>query len=103
LKLEVGEQMALIPIESRLSAISFSSWIFVGSSEEAFDGLESFHSRVGPIRADTGGGRQEHELAMSLLAHAYLCRFTPVFQSKGTCNGNDEAPFCGKLRIVAEI
>ena len=34
---------------------------------------------------------------MSLLAHAYLRRLTPIFQGKRSGNRNRKAPFRGKL------
>ena len=39
---------------------------------------------------------------MSLLAHAYLCRLTPIFQGKRSGNRNRKAPFRGKLCVVTE-
>jgi len=39
---------------------------------------------------------------MSLLAHAYLCRLTPVFEGKRSGNRNRELPFRGKLCIVTK-
>ena len=40
----------------------------------------------------TGSYRQEQEFAMSLLAHAYLCRLTPIFQGKRAGNGIEKRP-----------
>ena len=39
---------------------------------------------------------------MSLLAHADLCRITPIFQGKRLGNWNRKSPFRGELCVVAE-
>jgi len=39
---------------------------------------------------------------MSLIAHAYLCRLTPILQGKRSGNRNRKAPFRGMLCVVTE-
>ena len=39
---------------------------------------------------------------MSLLAHAYFCRLTPIFQGKRSGNWNRNTTFRGRLRVVTE-
>lgn len=41
-------------------------------------------------------------LSMSLLAHAYFCRLTPIFQGKRSGNWNRNTTFRGRLRVVTE-
>jgi hypothetical protein len=61
---------------------------------------EFFRGNIPAAVSEPGSSRQQQELAMSLLAHADVCRLTPIFQGKRSGNRNRKTPFGGELCVV---